>query len=54
MATETGWEVSFFERLGDGLSAFSEGAAGVLMRLFGSSNERVIRKLGDARRSPGI
>src|ERR1700674_646937 len=46
MATDTGWEVSFFERLGDGLSAISEGAAGALMRLFGSSNERVIRKLG--------
>jgi preprotein translocase subunit SecA len=39
-------DVSLFERLGDGFNAFSEGAAGFLMRLFGSSNERYIRKLG--------
>ena len=39
-------DVSLWEKLSDGLSAFSEGAAQFLTRLFGSSNERYIRKLG--------
>jgi preprotein translocase subunit SecA len=46
MTTETSMDVSFLEKLGDGLTAFSEKFAGFLMRLFGSSNERYIRKLG--------
>jgi preprotein translocase subunit SecA len=46
MATETSMDVSFLEKLGDGMSALSEGVGQFLMRLFGSSNERYIRKLG--------
>jgi preprotein translocase subunit SecA len=46
MSTETTMDVGFWEKLGDGLSAFSEGIGRFLMRLFGSSNERYIRKLG--------
>jgi preprotein translocase subunit SecA len=46
MATEPKVDVSFWETLGDGLSAFSEATAGFLTRLLGSSNERTIRKLG--------
>jgi preprotein translocase subunit SecA len=39
-------DVGFWEKLGDGLSAFSEGMGKFLMRLFGSSNERYVRNLG--------
>ena len=46
MANEKPIDVSIWEKIGDGLSAFSEGFAGLLTRLLGSSNERVIRKLG--------
>ncbi|MBV9122235.1 MAG: preprotein translocase subunit SecA, partial [Planctomycetes bacterium] len=46
MTTETNLDVSVWEKLGDGLSAFSEGATNFLTRLMGSSNERYIRKLG--------
>ncbi len=47
MATETSMDVSgFLEKLSDGVGALSEGVAKFLMRLFGSSNERYIRKLG--------
>src|SRR5262249_48296794 len=46
MSTETSMDVSFWEKLSDGLSAFSEGVGKFLMRLFGSSNERYVRKLG--------
>src|SRR4051812_31000135 len=49
MSTDTKMEVSLWEKLGDGLSAFSENAGRFLMRLFGSSNERYIRKLGYVR-----
>ncbi|MDW8265935.1 MAG: preprotein translocase subunit SecA [Gemmataceae bacterium] len=45
MATDK-MEVSFLEKLGDRLSAFSEAIARLLTRLLGSSNERYIRKLG--------
>jgi preprotein translocase subunit SecA len=44
-------DVGFWEKLGDGLSAFSEGLGSFLMRLFGSSNERYIRSLGYIRAS---
>jgi preprotein translocase subunit SecA len=46
MSTDTKMDVSFWEKLGDGLSAFSEGVGKFLTRLLGSSNERYIRKLG--------
>src|SRR5438552_6400009 len=49
MATEPVMEGNLMdklERTGDTLSAFSERAVKLLMRFFGSSNERFIRKLG--------
>jgi preprotein translocase subunit SecA len=46
MTTETAMDVSVLEKLGDGFNAFSEGVGQFLTRLFGSSNERHIRKLG--------
>src|SRR5262249_45698455 len=46
MSTETSMDVSFWEKLGDGLSAVSEATSSFLTRLFGSSNERAVRKLG--------
>jgi preprotein translocase subunit SecA len=54
MSSETSMDVGFWEKLGDGLTAFSEGVGGFLLRLFGSSNERYIRSLGYVRASePG-
>jgi preprotein translocase subunit SecA len=47
-------DVGFWEKLGDGLSAFSEGVGRFLLRLFGSSNERYVNRLGYIRpKSPG-
>jgi preprotein translocase subunit SecA len=46
MAKDTTIEATFFEKLTDALSGFSEGVAGFLLRLLGSSNERYIRSLG--------
>src|SRR5438552_14559092 len=46
MSTETSMDVGFWEKLADGLTAFSEGVARFLTRLLGSSNERYIRRLG--------
>src|SRR5262245_28337404 len=46
MATETPSESSFWERLGERLSGITEAISKLLLRLFGSSNERYIRKLG--------
>src|SRR3954447_21055539 len=49
MSTETSSstiEASFWEKLGEGLSGFGEFFSRFLLRLFGSSNERYIRKLG--------
>jgi preprotein translocase subunit SecA len=46
MSTDQNMDVSFWEKLADGLTAFSEGAANFLTRLLGSSNERYVRKLG--------
>src|SRR4051794_34858841 len=46
MSTEPKMDVSFWEKLGDMLSGFSEGVGGFLTRLLGSSNERYIRSLG--------
>jgi preprotein translocase subunit SecA len=54
MSTDTKIEVSFWDKLGDGLSAVSESFSHVLTRVFGSSNERYVRKLGYIRPSkPG-
>jgi preprotein translocase subunit SecA len=48
-------DVSVWEKLGDGLSAFSDGVGRFLTRLFGSSNERYVRKLGYIRsNAPGV
>jgi preprotein translocase subunit SecA len=46
-------DVSLWEKLGDGLSAFSEATSRFLTRLFGSSNERAVRKLGYIRAKDG-
>jgi preprotein translocase subunit SecA len=46
MTTQTSMDVGFLEKLGDSVTALSEGVARGLMRLFGSSNERFIRRLG--------
>src|SRR4051812_2095939 len=54
MSTDTSMDVSLWEKLSDGLSAFAEGVGRFLTRLLGSSNERYIRKLGYIRASsPG-
>src|SRR5262249_43433597 len=39
-------DVSFWEKLSDTFTGFTEGIVGFLGRLFGSSNERYIRSLG--------
>jgi preprotein translocase subunit SecA len=39
-------DVGLWERFTDGLSAFSEGIVNFLGRLFGSSNERLVRAIG--------
>jgi preprotein translocase subunit SecA len=46
MATETSLDVSFWEKLGDGLTTVSETVSQFLTRVLGSSNERYIRKMG--------
>src|SRR5437870_13420486 len=48
MSTETSanMEASFWEKLGERLSGLSDYFGRFLLRLFGSSNERYIRKLG--------
>jgi preprotein translocase subunit SecA len=53
MSTDQTMEAGFLEKLGDKLTAFSEGVAGFLNRLLGSSNERFIRKLGYIRARDG-
>jgi preprotein translocase subunit SecA len=55
MSTDTTtMEISFWDKLGDGISAFSESFSRLLTRVFGSSNERYVRKLGYIRASrPG-
>ena len=44
--TETSMDVGILDRLADGWTAFQEGIGSFLTRLFGSSNEHFIRKLG--------
>src|SRR6266849_2886124 len=46
MTTEATMDVGILEKLGDSFSALSEGDSQFLTRLFGSSNESHIRKLG--------
>src|SRR5438067_2472025 len=46
MSTDTTVEVSVWEKIGDGFSAFSEWISSSLTRVMGSSNERYVRKLG--------
>ncbi len=46
MSTGTNLDVGLWEKLTDSLSAMSENIVGFLGRLFGSSNERIIRSLG--------
>jgi preprotein translocase subunit SecA len=50
---QSSMDVSFLEKIGDKLSAFSEAVANFLTRLLGSSNERHIRKLGYVRHKDG-
>src|SRR5713226_2994282 len=55
MTTEASMDISVLEKLGDGFNALSEGVSQFLTRLFGSSNERHIRKLGYIRsKNPDI
>ncbi|MGL4553582.1 MAG: preprotein translocase subunit SecA [Gemmataceae bacterium] len=49
MSTEPKIESNIWEKLGDGLSAFSEGVGKFFLNLFGSSNERYVRSLGYVR-----
>ena len=49
MSTDSKIETSFWEWLGDGISSFSEGVGNFFLALFGSKNERDIRKLGYVR-----
>src|SRR5947209_2451888 len=53
MSTDSSMDTGFWDKLSDGLSAFSEGFGRFLMRLFGSSNERYVRKLGYVRAKDG-
>src|SRR5262249_36567479 len=53
MVQETQIQASFWERLVDSLGAFVEGLVAFLGRLFGSSNERLIRSLGYIRHRDG-
>src|ERR1022692_1314231 len=46
MSTETNLDATLWERFTDGLSNVSEGIVGFLGRLFGSSNDRLVRSLG--------
>ena len=49
MSTETNLEASLWEKFTDTLSSVSEGIVGFLGRLFGSSNDRLVRSLGYVR-----
>ena len=46
MAKDASVEMSFWEKLGERLSGLGEGVGRFLLRLFGDSNERYVRKLG--------
>src|SRR5437899_11669500 len=53
MTTEAGVEMSFFEKLSEKFSSFAEWVGRVLLRWFGSSNERFIESLGYIRGKKG-
>src|SRR5262249_31879831 len=54
MAQDTKVEsASWWERFSDAISSFGEGIVNFLGRLFGSSNERYVRKLGFSRNRDG-
>src|SRR5437899_12974842 len=46
MSTQTNLDVGIWEKFTDTLSTISEGIVGFLGRLFGSSNERLVRSVG--------
>jgi preprotein translocase subunit SecA len=46
MSSQANLDVGVWEKFTDGLSAVSEGVVGFLGRLFGSSNERLVRSIG--------
>jgi preprotein translocase subunit SecA len=55
MATETKMDLSIWERIADWFSGLSEGIVGFLGRIFGSSNERMVRSTGYLRsRDPNV
>ena len=49
MSTETNIQSTFWERLTDGISTIGDGVVGFLGKLFGSSNDRLVRSLGYVR-----
>ena len=49
MSTDTSLDVSFWEKLSDGISAFSEGVGRFFLSMFGDSDARTARKLGYVR-----
>jgi preprotein translocase subunit SecA len=53
MNAESSLEPSAWEKFTDGITAVSEGVVGFLGRLFGSSNERMVRSLGYIRNRDG-
>src|SRR3954454_19176711 len=53
MNADSQLESSLWEKLTDGLNSVSEGVVGFLGRLFGSSNERMVRSLGYVRNRDG-
>src|SRR5262245_12646663 len=46
MSTETQIQSTLWERFSDGVASIGEGVVGFLGRLFGSSNDRLVRSLG--------
>ena len=55
MATDTKLEMGVLEKLGEKFSNFGDGAVKFMTRLFGSSNERFVRKVGYvASRDPNV
>lgn len=53
MSTDQSMDVGFLEKIGDTLGAVSEGISRFITGLFGSSNERFVRKLGYIRNKDG-
>src|SRR5687767_5201564 len=46
MSSETKIDTTLWERFSDGVASIGEGVVGFLGRLFGSSNDRLVRSLG--------